>query len=123
MRRQFRAGPPWCSAQERILCSQIRSARLDRVVETGAKAEGIDMITVSPSTTKSEFFESLLDTEPSQASRSFGMMTAESVANSILKAICRGKRELILSPGGKALVWLSRLAPQLTDNLLLKYAA
>lgn len=87
------------------------------------KPEGIDMITVSPSTTKSEFFESLLDTEPTESSRSFGMMTAESVASSILGAIRKGKRELILSPGGKALVWLSRLAPQLTDNLLLKYAA
>ncbi|MCC6508638.1 MAG: SDR family NAD(P)-dependent oxidoreductase [Pirellulaceae bacterium] len=87
------------------------------------KPSGIDMITVSPSTTKSEFFESLLDTEPTERSRSFGMMTAEAVAGSILGAIRKGKRELILSPGGKALVWLSRLAPTLTDNLLLKYAA
>ncbi len=81
------------------------------------------MITVSPSTTKSEFFESLLDTEPTESSRSFGMMTAESVASSILTAIKKANGKLILSPGGKALVWLSRLAPQLTDNLLLKYAA
>ncbi len=51
------------------------------------------------------------------------MMTAEEVATNILSAIRKGKRELILSPGGKALVWLSRLAPTLTDNLLLKYAA
>ncbi len=87
------------------------------------KPSGIDMITVSPSTTNSEFFESLLDTEPTERSRSFGMMSAEAVANSILGAIQRGKRELILSPGGKALVWLSRLAPALTDSLLLKYAA
>lgn len=84
---------------------------------------GIDMITVSPSTTKSEFFESLLDTEPHESSRSFGIMSAESVAQSILGAIRRGKRELILSPGGKALVWLSRLAPRVTDRLLLRYAA
>lgn len=87
------------------------------------KPSGIDLITVSPSTTKSEFFESLLDTEPTERSRSFGMMTAEAVASSILGAIRQGKRELILSPGGKALVWLSRLAPALTDGLLLKFAA
>lgn len=87
------------------------------------KPAGIDLITVSPSTTKSEFFESLLDTEPTERSRSFGMMSAEAVAASILTAIRQGRRELILSPGGKALVWLSRLAPSLTDSLLLRFAA
>ncbi|MFO1065146.1 MAG: SDR family NAD(P)-dependent oxidoreductase [Pirellulales bacterium] len=87
------------------------------------KPSGIDMITISPSTTKSEFFESLLDTEPTQSSPSFGIMSAERVAHAILGAIRKGKRELILSPGGKALVWLSRLAPSFTDNLLLRYAA
>jgi short-subunit dehydrogenase len=87
------------------------------------KPSGIDMITISPSTTRSEFFESLLDTEPTQTSKSFGIMSAERVANSILGAIRAGKRELILSPGGKALVWLSRCAPSLTDRLLLRYAA
>jgi short-subunit dehydrogenase len=84
---------------------------------------GIDVITVSPSTTQSEFFDSLLDTQPTERSPSFGMMSAEAVAQSILGAIREGKRELILSPGGKALVWLSRLAPAMTDRLLLRYAA
>ncbi len=86
------------------------------------KPAGIDVITVSPSTTKSEFFESLLDTDSSHKNLHFGIQSAESVANSIMGAIRKGHRELILSPGGKALVWLSRLAPSLTDRLLLRYA-
>lgn len=84
---------------------------------------GIDVIAVSPSTTKTEFFESLVGTDASQSSRSFGMMSSEAVAAATLRAIRRGSREVILSPGGKALVWMSRLAPGLTDRLLLKYAA
>lgn len=84
---------------------------------------GIDVIAVSPSTTQSEFFDSLLDTDPAERSRSFGAMSAESVARSILWAVRRGKRELILSPGGRALVWFSRLAPALTDRILLRYAS
>ena len=87
------------------------------------KPSGIDLITVSPSTTQSEFFDSLLDTQPTEKSRSLGMMSAESVAESILAAIRQGKREIILSPGGQALVWLSRMAPGLTDRLLLRYAS
>lgn len=86
------------------------------------KPAGIDVITISPSTTKSEFFESLLDSDGSQKRLQFGIQSAESVANSILGAIKKGRRELVLSPGGKALVWLSRLAPSFTDRLLLRYA-
>lgn len=84
---------------------------------------GIDVVTISPSTTSSEFFDSLLDSDPVEQSIKFGIQSAERVAHSILGAVRKGRRELILSPGGKALVWLSRLAPGLMDRLLLKYAA
>ncbi|MCA9134807.1 MAG: SDR family NAD(P)-dependent oxidoreductase [Planctomycetales bacterium] len=86
------------------------------------KPSGIDVVTISPSTTRSEFFDSLLDTAPGSISSSLGSQSAESVARHILGALRRGQRELILSPGGKALVWLSRLAPRLLDRLLLQYA-
>ncbi len=86
------------------------------------KPAGIDVVTISPSTTSSEFFDSLLDSDPIEKSVRFGIQSAERVAHSILGAVRKGRRELILSPGGKALVWLSRLAPGLTDRLLLQYA-
>ena len=87
------------------------------------KPTGIDVVTISPSTTSSEFFDSLLDSDPVEKSTRFGIQSAERVAHSILGAVRKGRRELILSPGGKALVWLSRLAPGLMDRLLLQYAA
>ena len=86
------------------------------------KPTGIDVVTISPSTTSSEFFDSLLDSDPIEKSLKFGIQSAERVAHSILGAVKKGRRELILSPGGKALVWLSRLAPGLMDRLLLQYA-
>jgi len=86
------------------------------------KPSGIDVVTISPSTTSSEFFDSLLDSDPIEKSVRFGVQSAERVAHSILGAVRKGRRELILSPGGKALVWLSRLAPGLMDRLLLQYA-
>lgn len=86
------------------------------------RPKGIDVVTISPSTTSSEFFDSLLDSEPIEKSVRFGVQSAERVAHSILGAVRKGRRELILSPGGKALVWLSRLAPGLMDKLLLQYA-
>ncbi len=87
------------------------------------KPAGIDVATISPSTTKSEFFHSLVDTDKGASSPSFGIQSAESVARSILSALKRRKRDLVLSPGGKALVWLSKFAPRLTDQLMLRFAA
>ncbi len=86
------------------------------------KPSGIDVVTISPSTTSSEFFDSLLDSNPIEKTIKFGIQSAERVAHSILGAVKKGRRELILSPGGKALVWLSRLAPGLMDRILLQYA-
>lgn len=96
------------------------------------KPSGIDVITVSPSTTRSEFFGSLLDSEPASGTlgdarpagwSAFGTQSAEQVAHNILRAVKMRKRDMVLSPGGKGLVWLSRLAPQLMDNLLLRFAS
>lgn len=86
------------------------------------KPAGIKVVTISPSTTGSEFFDSLLDSDATENPFRFGVQSAEYVAHKILGAVRRGKRELILSPGGKALVWLSRLAPGLADRLLMKFA-
>ncbi len=86
------------------------------------KPNGVDVVMVSPSTTSSEFFESLVDSEPEVKSRSFGVQSAESVARSVMRALKGRKRDMILSPGGNALVWLGRLAPRFTDRLLLRYA-
>ena len=85
---------------------------------------GIDVLTVSPSTTSSEFFGSLIDTAGALVQRPsrFGAQSPESVAHSIFRALKGRKRDTILSPGGKALVWLSQIAPQLMDRLLLRYS-
>ena len=51
-----------------------------------------------------------------------GAMPAETVARKTVKAIRRGKHEIILTPGGKALVWFDRLCPPLVNWLLAKFS-
>jgi short-subunit dehydrogenase len=82
----------------------------------------IEVLLISPSTTRSEFFESLLETEAGQSSRSLGSMTPERVADLAISGLVRSKREMVLSLGGKALVWAGRLFPTLTDKLLGRFA-
>jgi short-subunit dehydrogenase len=79
--------------------------------------EGIDVLLVSPSTTSSEFFERSLSDQPPPVRR-WGVMTPQAVARCTVDAMCRGRREIILSAGGKFLVWLDRLCPPLADWLV-----
>jgi short-subunit dehydrogenase len=78
---------------------------------------GIDVLLVSPSTTSSEFFDSAIGTSNENHYR-FGAMTPQAVARRTANAIASGRHEIILSTGGKLLVWLDRLCPPLADWLL-----
>ncbi|MEQ1825515.1 MAG: SDR family NAD(P)-dependent oxidoreductase [Pirellula sp.] len=82
----------------------------------------IEVLMLSPSTTQSEFLDSLVDTKASEKSKAIGIMSAERVAELAISALVRSKREMILSLGGKALVWAGRLFPRLTDRVLGRFA-
>ena len=83
--------------------------------------DGIDVLLVSPSTTSSAFFDNAMRSEGKTAKNSMAM-TPEAVANRIIAAIRSGRREVILSLGGKLIVWADRLAPGVTGWLLGRYA-
>lgn len=82
--------------------------------------EGIQVTLVSPSTTESEFFGAVIETEAGQTSKSIGSWPAEKVARATLSAIMARRAEVILSLGGKALVYADRLSPPLMNRLLAK---
>lgn len=84
--------------------------------------EGIGVLLVSPSTTRTEFFDRLLEGADGQTASSPGGTSAESVARHTIRAIRRGRDEIILTPGGKLLVWLDRLCPTLANRLIARYA-
>ena len=80
--------------------------------------EKIDVLQISPSTTRSEFFESLVDTESNATSRSIGSMSPKRVAQIAIAGLIRSRREIILSLGGKGLVWAGRFFPGIVDRFL-----
>lgn len=87
---------------------------------TTGDENSIDVILVSPSTTKSEFFDQLIENDGSSTKNPYGM-TAEQVAKRTVQAIRRGKYEVILSASGKLLVWLDRLLPALAGWIARKF--
>lgn len=84
------------------------------------KPVGIDVLSIAPSTTDSEFFQSLVDTRPGTQSRSLGKQSPQLVAKKIVHSIQLGRAETVLSLGGKVLVWGSRFCPRITEYLLTK---
>lgn len=76
---------------------------------------GIDVLVVSPGRTETEFFESAIDAE-GRPWAGLPTMSAEAVARRIVRAIRKGKHEIVISPGGKLLVWASRWFPRLMDR-------
>ncbi len=81
-------------------------------------SESIQVTLVSPSTTRSEFFDSLVDTAPEETSKSLGSWSPEKVARATLAAISARRSEVILSLPGKALVYADRLSPPLMNKIL-----
>lgn len=84
--------------------------------------ESIDVLMLSPSTTKSEFFDSLVHSTDGLKSPAVGSMTPEQVADAAISVLERSRRERILSWGGRLLVWAGRFFPRITDWLLQRFA-
>lgn len=82
--------------------------------------EGVDVLLVSPSTTSSEFFDQAIRSD-GKAAKNKRPMTPEQVAAHAMRAIERGKHEIVLSLGGKLLMWADRLVPNIVSRLLRKY--
>lgn len=81
----------------------------------------IDVLLVSPSTTASEFFDSVIDKQEGKYKTMSRAQSPAYVAQRTIKAIERGNHEIILSWSGWAMVWFDRLFPTLTDRLVAKF--
>jgi short-subunit dehydrogenase len=82
--------------------------------------EHIDVLIVSPSTTETEFFDVAIGDKRKLPWLAKGQ-PPETVARAAVRAIERGLHEIILTAGGKGMVWFDRLMPTITDNLVTKY--
>lgn len=81
---------------------------------------GIDVLVVSPGTTRTEFFERSIDAAMNRRAQRQGMEPSV-VARRTIAAIRRGKHEIVAGAQGKLLVWTNRLFPRLLDAILARY--
>lgn len=83
--------------------------------------DGVDLLLISPSTTDSEFFESALEDNTKKNWKRRGSMPPEVVASKTIRAIKKGKHEIILTFGGRLIVWLDRLIPGLANRIMARF--
>ncbi len=82
----------------------------------------IDILLVSPSTTDSEFFDSAIEDRTGKNWKKGNSMAPDVVAAKTIRAIKKGKHEIILTHGGRFLVWLDRFVPGIANRLMAKFA-
>jgi len=83
--------------------------------------DGIDVLLVSPGTTKTEFFDSLLESSSKPNMPNHNMVTSESVAQKIVAAMKRRKKRIIPYFQAQILYYLNRTFPSLTDKVMSWY--
>ncbi|NQT11100.1 MAG: SDR family oxidoreductase [Planctomycetes bacterium] len=84
-------------------------------------ALGIDVLVVSPGATETEFAESVVEHTGEPSWPGFGPATAAFVARQTVRAIRRGRHEIIPHRRGRLLCWLNRLSPTLVDRITARY--
>lgn len=82
---------------------------------------GIDVLMVSPGTTETEFFDHVIQRTGEPSLPEHAPVTAAKVARETVRAIRRGRHEIIPYGWGKLLCWLNRLSPGLVDRLMARY--
>lgn len=82
---------------------------------------GIDILLVNPGTTDTEFFDHLIEKQGETPWPKQKGVPTDKVAAAIVRAIERGKREIVPSWKGRALVCLNRVAPRFVDRLMRRW--
>lgn len=96
-------------------------AGLSESLRAELAADGIDVLLVSPGTTRTEFFDALLESKTVPNLPQHYSVSSESVAKKIVRAMRKGQRRLIPYFPAKILNGLNRLSPSLTDGIMTRY--
>lgn len=83
--------------------------------------DDVSLLLVSPSTTDSEFFDSAIEDQTGKNWKKRGSMPPDVVATKTIRAIRKRKHEIILTHGGRFLVWLDRLVPGVANRIMARY--
>ena len=82
---------------------------------------GIELLLVSPGTTDSDFFDQAIEDSTGRDWKKRGAMPPEVVAARTVRAMIRRRHEIILTAGGRVIVWIDRLLPGIANRLVARF--
>jgi short-subunit dehydrogenase len=110
-------GIPWASE---YCASKFAVQGFSEALRAELSADGIDVLVVSPGTTETDFNASAVERADMPWGERRGV-PASVVADATVRAIKRGKHEIVPNSAGRWLLWLSRLSPRLVDTFMQRY--
>jgi len=87
------------------------------------RKDHIELIGISPGTTDTDFFNRAVTNGKGWWLKSPWKTSPDTVAQQILRACFRHKREVVLTPEGRAMVILNKIAPRFVDFMTMKVSA
>ena len=82
---------------------------------------GIDVLVVAPGTTDTELFDKAIERHGELPWHGTAASTPERVAQLVVRAMRRGKHEIVPNWRGRMLLWLNRVCPRLVDHIMARY--
>jgi short-subunit dehydrogenase len=111
------AGKRGIPARSEYSASKFAVQGLSDALRAELAKDGIDVIVVCPGLTQTNFSRNMLVQRARLKMDHLRGMTAEAVAAATLRALERGKKEIVLTAQGRLVVFLSRFFPRLTDRI------
>jgi len=111
------AGKRGIPARSEYSASKFAVQGLSDALRAELAKDGIDVIVVCPGLTQTNFSRNMLAQRARLKMDHLRGMTAEAVAAATLRALQRGKKEIVLTAQGRLVVFLSRFFPRLTDRI------
>jgi short-subunit dehydrogenase len=109
------AGKRGIPARPEYSASKFAVQGLSEALRAELTRDGVDVLVVCPGLTRTNFSRNMLEQKALMPMDHLRGMSAEAVAEAVLRCLERGRREVTLSLRGRLLVLVSRFFPGLVD--------
>lgn len=109
------AGKRGIPARSHYSASKFAVQGFSEALRADLSKDGIDVLVICPGLTQTNFSKNMLEQKALVKLDHLRGMSSEDVARATLRAIAKGKHELVLTFKGKLLVWFSRFLPKIVD--------
>jgi short-subunit dehydrogenase len=111
------AGKRAIPARSEYSASKFAVEGFSEAIRAELAKDGIDVIVICPGLTQTNFSQNMLEQKARLQLDHMRGMTAEAVAAATLRAIEKGKRQIVLTLSGKLIYLVNRFFPRLADRI------